>query len=197
MTRQVLQKGEGGTSFRNKLNANFAEVGVDDYLAYFGYTAVPFAWEVTVPNATWTKVKYKCYPNDPMELSATSAGVITFPEEACGIWFGTSYVAWDNTLSGLQAHARKQRLVIKVDGLDFSIACSDSFFDPSLGTSGQMQFSYHHVYGQIDMDPEEAPIEVYAEVWHNATVAGSPVSIKLKQDGIQAPLLMLARGSYF
>lgn len=185
--REILNDGEKGLSLRNKVNNNFAYLFDPEYI--FMYSGVA----QTIPNSTWTTIKWPLTGANVTDVTFDANGVMSFPLDVSGVWFGSASVAWDNTLSGLEMHLRKMRFVITTDSGTNAVATSDFMFDPAQGVTGEASKTFQQVYGNLLMYPATGTLSAVAQVWHNATVSGSPVSIDTVPDGIQAPLLMLAR----
>lgn len=194
--RQVLTDGELGSSFRGKINDNFEELFDPDYIFAMSTSSQ------TIPASTWTPVLLPLQPSNTTGVTFPGSGQMVFPiggsDDCSGIHMASFNVCWDNTLASLQMHLRKLRFRRVINGSTTEILSeSDILFDPALGVSGEMARSFHQVYAQIENDSANSSCSLYADVWHNAKVGGSPVSIDIINVGIEAPLLMLARISNY
>lgn len=219
---QRIYNQELGSSVRTKINEQFEELYRADYLAYFGFgfnSPTAETGEDVIPNdGAWHTIGWECWPSDPMLLEDDRAGgVITFPNtssvgDKTGVWFGTVFVGFKNdTPANLELHTRKVRFVISNGIVTLPVGCRTLLFDPAFGTTGDpsynasvsgtagdgMAWSYAMCFTQFHLSPSGAPWDLVVQVCHNATVAGSPVSLTTKLDLFQTPLLMLGRACKF
>lgn len=195
--RQVLNNAELGSSFRSKLNSNFTELFDPDYFVAARTVAQ------SIPNATWTTVIFDSpYANKTGMTMNTSTGEMTFPiggsDDCSGAWMISGIVAWDNTLASLQLHTRKIRIRTYENATTYKEwATSDGLFDPALGVTSPLDKSHLQVYAQPLIDSALTSCKMYIQVWHNAKVGGSPVSIDIEPVGIEAPLVIGSRLSNY
>jgi len=189
-TRRVLETGTAAGKQRKKINENFEELFRPKHLTA---TNVGGSSQ-SIANSTWTTVLTPTVAFNTTTISQ-NAGVWSFPvgegNDGDNVWNCTACVAWDNTLASLQKHQRKVRVLLTRSGVEEVLATKDYLFDPAFGVSGEMAKGHHQVYSQIFFSPEYIGATIRMQVWHNAKVGGSPVSINLVSDLLAAPSFRL------